>query len=372
MFFLHKNRQIILNQLTSKLYPLIYQGLSSIYQEAVNISKNEPKTILKNFQIFLKKIPSWNSQMIEEEKRRILLKIEEPDVVDLLIKSFLKLTLIQLTSYSEKSLLKLEIMNELNINDFIHQIYIKIARELYSNPFLMYDKLSSIEVKKNQCLVLDIIKKSIEETILDLLPWEEISTRILELPEIDFLKSTPNYPQFQMGGNILPIEPENKQQLDQPKADINEPIEQPKQEENNYNQEILDIIENVTKPTEITDNNKISDNKEENKTKPISEEKSDEKLEKKLDVKSDGKPEGKPEEKPEEKVVDLNGGKSGSSSIKNLMKDLNESDTSIVHIPASEDGFSGYADVFTNKNINTEEKTKKLGKNKFFANFLKV
>ena len=55
-----------------------------------------------------------------------------------------------------------------------------------------------------------------------------------------------------------------------------------------------------------------------------------------------------------------------------MIRDLDESDTSISHIPESEDGFSGYADIFTNKHISTEDKNKKLGKNKFFANYLKV
>ena len=58
--------------------------------------------------------------------------------------------------------------------------------------------------------------------------------------------------------------------------------------------------------------------------------------------------------------------------MKDVFNELNDSDSVVSHVPASEDGYSGYADVFTNNNINTEEKTKKLSKNKYFSNYLKV
>lgn len=376
MSLLNNNREIILTQITKKLYPLIYQGLESIYDEAVKISE-VPKDTLRNFQIFLKKIPEWNPQIVDQEKRRIMLKLEDPNTIELLIKCYVKMSIIQLTGMNISSLLKFDQISEININTVLHNIYIDIARELYSNPFLMYDKVSPIEQKKNQNLVLEIIKKSIRDILLDILPWEEISLRILELKEENFINHTPqinNYMGQSGGGSKDPLEIVNNEVKDivdkmitPSKVNIDNVtspqfIDTPEKNK----KEIIGIIDNAMKKTSEQQQNKSEDKQEKDKH---SEDK----------TKNESKSEDKPH-KSEEKVIELGGGGSvvkgtremDTTSIKNIMNDLQDSDTSISHVPPSEEGFSGYADVFTNKNINTEEKTKKLTKNKFFSNYLKV
>jgi hypothetical protein len=50
-------------QLTNILVPLIYEGISSIYEDAIKVaSQNEE---LKTFQIFLKKIPLFFSSILK-------------------------------------------------------------------------------------------------------------------------------------------------------------------------------------------------------------------------------------------------------------------------------------------------------------------
>lgn len=373
MSLLNNNREIILMQITKKLYPLIYQGLESIYNEAVKISE-QPKNSLKNFQLFLKKIPDWNIQMVEQEKRRIMLKLDDPNVIELLIKSYVKLSVIQLTGMSLSSLLKFDQVQEINMNTILHNIYIEIARELFSNPFLMYDQVSPIEQKKNQNVVLDIIKNSIRDVLIGTLPWEEISLRIIELKEEEFIKHTPqinNYMGQSGGGPLEVVNNEVKDIVDQmitpskaQKVDneITSPqfIDTPEKTK----KEIIGIIDDAMKKTSEKNQRTEKDSEKSDKS-----EKKEKDSERKVSEK---------EEKEEEKVIELGGGGNkasrdmDTSSIKNMLNDLDESDTSISHVPPSEDGFSGYADVFTNKNINTEEKTKKLTKNKFFSNYLKV
>lgn len=372
MSFLSNNRTIILEQLTKILFPLIYQGLESIYGEAVGVSQDNPKSTLKNFQLFLKKVPEWSPQIVEQEKRRIMLKLEEPMVLEGLVRCYLKLTIVQLTGYNKTSIIKTDNMNEVNIGEILHKIYIDIARDLYSNPFLMYDKLSPIEVKKNQNMVLDIIKNSIKISLEASLPWEEITSRILEMPELDLLpkhilQPTPVQPAPVQPAQVQPSQPKQFSLLGGGTEDLlNKMITPsklgPKKESelpnvNSHDKKILDIIDNATKKTT---EQKMSHKKSETEKKEV---------EKKEEKKEEEK-----KEEVEEKVIEL-GKKNGqidTASIKDMMKDLKVSDTSISHVPASEDNFSGYADVFTNKNINTEEKTKKLSKNKFFANYLKV
>lgn len=396
MLLLNDNREIILNYLTKKLYPLIYQGIESIYQEASKLSKNDPKSILKNFQIFLKKIPSWSPQMIEQEKRRIIVKLNDPDLIEMLIKSYLKLTLIQLTGYSPKIIIKFIHTDDIQMSKIFHNIYIEIARDLYSNPFLLYDKLAPIELKKHQMMVLDIIKEKIKDVIIDILPWDEITLRILESNEEDILgfnesnnvkNPTENISQnnnlnrtignisnvinhsgqAQQGGGEDNQNGDNKLNQNNKLNEDNKLNQDNKFNENNKDnnsskspkfidselesrdKDILKLINEATKNTEAKKHTEATKNTEmikNNDTKP-----------------------------PEVKVVNLGNNNQSkpisndTSSMKDVIKDLDESDTSISHIPESE---NGYADIFTNKQISTEDKTRKLGKNKFFANYLKV
>lgn len=386
MSFLSNNRTIILEQLTKILFPLIYQGLESIYGEAVGVSQDNPKSTLKNFQLFLKKVPEWSPQIVEQEKRRIMLKLEEPMVLEGLVRCYLKLTIVQLTGYNKTSIIKTDNMNEVNIGDILHKIYIDIARDLYSNPFLMYDKLSPIEVKKNQNMVLDIIKNSIKISLEASLPWEEITSRILEMPELDLLPKHILQPTQVQPTQVQPTQPAQPKQFSLLGGGTEDLLNKmitpsklgPKKESelpnvNSHDKKILDIIDNATKKTT---EQKILQKKSETEKKEDGEKKEEKEGEKKGggEKKEYGEKKEEKKEEVDEKVIEL-GKKNGqidTASIKNMMKDLKVSDTSISHVPATEDNFSGYADVFTNKNINTEEKTKKLSKNKFFANYLKV
>ena len=58
-------------QLVNVLTPLIYEGLHSIYDEALKVS-NGADNVLKVFQSFLKRIPKWNPEMIKQETDRIM------------------------------------------------------------------------------------------------------------------------------------------------------------------------------------------------------------------------------------------------------------------------------------------------------------
>ena len=62
-------------RLTNILAPFIYEGLSSIYQEANNMKNNETNNISSNLQIFqdlLRKIPKWNQDIIDIMKLKEL------------------------------------------------------------------------------------------------------------------------------------------------------------------------------------------------------------------------------------------------------------------------------------------------------------
>ena len=75
-------------QLINVLTPLIYEGLQSIYQEVIKISTSD--NILKNFQIFMQRIPKWNNEIINNETTRIINNTKSYLWLEDLIKATLK------------------------------------------------------------------------------------------------------------------------------------------------------------------------------------------------------------------------------------------------------------------------------------------
>ena len=59
----------------------------------------------------------------------------------------------------------MKIKHNITTDYFIHNIYIEIARNVFNNPFLFYDNNNTIEIKKNQRDILNLIKNSIKETL---------------------------------------------------------------------------------------------------------------------------------------------------------------------------------------------------------------
>jgi len=176
-FFVEKKNEYTIN-LVNVLSPLIYEGLTSIYTEALNVSNNADN-ILKVFQSFLRKIPKWTPEMINQETDRIL-KISKSDSwLSNLVKATIKINMIILT-YNPHLNLKLQnkidtkYYKNINLEDFIHKIYIECARELWNNPYLMYHQYPPIELKRNQRDTILLVKDAIKEAIRRLLPLKEL------------------------------------------------------------------------------------------------------------------------------------------------------------------------------------------------------
>ena len=163
-------------QLVNVLTPLVYEGLQSIYTEAVKVS-NGADNVLKVFQSFLRRIPKWNPEMIKQESDRIMNNSKSFAWLPDLVKATLKANMIVLTySPNSKNSNKIDPQSYKNvkIEDFIHKIYIECARELWNNPYLMYHQYPPIELKRNQRDTINIIKESIKEAIRKLLPLKQI------------------------------------------------------------------------------------------------------------------------------------------------------------------------------------------------------
>jgi hypothetical protein len=159
-------------QLTNILVPLIYEGISSIYDDAIKIANQEEE--LKTFQIFLKKIPKWNNNLLENETNRILCMSTCPELLKKLVDAVVKANIMILTNThpSDKSLLKIN--TNFDFKEFIHNCYIESARSFYTNPFLFYHKHSLYDINRNQKDAKEIIRNAIIEAIRKMLPLNMI------------------------------------------------------------------------------------------------------------------------------------------------------------------------------------------------------
>ena len=167
--------------LLNVLTPSIFEGIQTIYNEALKIIKNNKasklsnnENVLKIFQSFLQAIPKWNIERISEETQRILVTSHSIEWMNNLIKATIKVNLLiftySATNKKDNSLYYKDILTE----HFIHKIYIECAREIWNNPYLLYHECSPFEIKQNQRECMMLIKECIKEAIRKMLPIKEI------------------------------------------------------------------------------------------------------------------------------------------------------------------------------------------------------
>jgi hypothetical protein len=168
------------NQLVDILYPHLYDGIKSIYDETKSISlkkKNIPRFVL--FRELLEKIPIWNTEILDQESNRIIHNSNCEWIDDLITAVFISHTKILTSIGNSNSLNKINVTIP-KINSFIHKIYINVARELWKNPYLLNENIPGYEYQKNSKEIENIIKQCIENTIRKLLPIKEILKEHLE------------------------------------------------------------------------------------------------------------------------------------------------------------------------------------------------
>jgi hypothetical protein len=166
-------RDEYLSQLVSFLQPLISKGFLSIYQDArKKCSKEDRKNErFRDFQMFVKKIPSWSSLMVEEETRRIKEKVDcLSELITVIFVGNVKiLASIRLKGNNKNIKVKIP-----SCNNFIHTVYINTAKRVFYNPMLFDHTCSSIEGDKNTEMVYEYIEKAVVDTIRQMLPIKNI------------------------------------------------------------------------------------------------------------------------------------------------------------------------------------------------------
>ena len=165
-FFLREKRSEYLLKLEEITIVLFLQGIMNIYDNVKKTCKHG-KDILKNFQNELRNIKNWDDTTLEDEMKRFK-TVSKCDLIDKLILSIFKIYYltnnIKDTSYPSHL-------------DYLHECYLNIARRLFKNPYLVYDiGISSMEKRKNIHAIEDIIRKCINDTFVQMLPFSPLDT----------------------------------------------------------------------------------------------------------------------------------------------------------------------------------------------------
>ena len=161
-------------QLIEILYPHIFDGIQSIYDESKIIYSTKTGTpILLLFRELLEKVPIWNGEIIDSECSRIINNSKCDWIDDLITAVFISHTKILTSIGPNQSFQKINVTIP-KTSSFIHKCYINVARELWKNPYLLNENVPGHEYQRNSKEIENIIKYCVENTIRHLLPIKDI------------------------------------------------------------------------------------------------------------------------------------------------------------------------------------------------------
>ena len=168
-------------RLTNTLTPCIIEGLRSVFSEAYNVCKenDEESKYLMTFQNFLNNIPKWSSEIVENEKQRIITSSACNYLEDLL--SCVHITQLKSLTSSRVGLKQKKINIDIpDLCKFIHRTYINVARKVYVNIYLFEKNIKPLQIQKNNRELELIVKECILNTIRESIPIEHILQMYLD------------------------------------------------------------------------------------------------------------------------------------------------------------------------------------------------
>jgi len=84
------------------------------------------------------------------------------------------------TDKNQSELVNEKFHEKIECKDFVHKCYIESARSIYNNPELFWHKYPTIEIKRNQREICELIKVAIKEAIRKMLPMKLILKEYLK------------------------------------------------------------------------------------------------------------------------------------------------------------------------------------------------
>ena len=172
---LHESKNEWAARLINIFTPLIIEGYKSIFNESFQLCKqnNELDKYLMTFQNFISRVPKWNAAIIEQERKRINDKSGCGYLEDLITCVHI-IQLKILTSMRAGNKQKKINITIPKLDEFIHKIYINVARKVYKNVYLFEINIPPLQTQKYQRELELIVQECILNTIRESIPVETI------------------------------------------------------------------------------------------------------------------------------------------------------------------------------------------------------
>ena len=172
---LHESKNEWGSRLVTLLTPLVIDGYRSILEESVKLCKdnNEMDKYLMTFKNLISRIPKWNQQIVENERKRICEKSGCNYLEDLVTcVHIIQLKILTAMRVGQKQK-KIDI-NIPKLDDFIHKVYVNVARKVYKNVYLFEINIQPLQVQKNYRELEIIVQECILNTLRESIPVEAI------------------------------------------------------------------------------------------------------------------------------------------------------------------------------------------------------
>lgn len=172
---LHESKNEWGARLLTILTPLIIEGFRSIFDESISLCKSnaEMDKYLMTFQNLIARIPKWNANIIETERKRIIEKSCCNYLEDLVTcVHIIQLKLLTAMRVGQKQK-KIDI-NIPKLDDFIHKAYVNVARKIYKNVYLFEINTMPLQVQKYNRELEIIVQECILNAVRESIPIESI------------------------------------------------------------------------------------------------------------------------------------------------------------------------------------------------------
>jgi hypothetical protein len=172
---LHESKNEWGARLLTIMTPLIIEGLRSIFEEAHKLCRdnNEMDKYLMTFQNFISRIPKWNPNIIENERKRICDRSGCGYLEDLITcVHIIQLKLLTAMRSGNKQK-KIDISIP-KLDDFIHKAYVHVARKIYKNVYLFEIDIPPLQIQKNHRELEIIVQECILNAVRESIPVENI------------------------------------------------------------------------------------------------------------------------------------------------------------------------------------------------------
>lgn len=172
---LHESKNEWGARLVTLLTPLIIDGYQSILQESIQVCKNNDEfdKYLMTFQNLICRIPKWNQQIIENE-RKLICEKSRCNYLEDLVTCVHIIQLKILTSMRVGQKQKKIDINIPKLDDFIHKVYVNVARKIYKNVYLFKVDIEPLQIQKNYRELEIIVQECILNTLRESIPVEAI------------------------------------------------------------------------------------------------------------------------------------------------------------------------------------------------------